>query len=105
MKIVSPLTKKPAPPIILGPLDYRIFCTELIELDSLLVKSGLEDDFLRKSLEDKAQLEALLKADSTTDIPQHILARPRNIERLSLAFRTTILGTLQNESYRRFSFF
>lgn len=46
----SPLS--PALPIIVGNHDYRQFRDELLDLDQLLIQSGLEERFVQKSVED-----------------------------------------------------
>ena len=61
--------------------------------------------FLVKSLEEKERVEIQLKENPEAKIDKNILNRPSDINKLAVAFRTTILGTLMDESYRRLSFF
>lgn len=86
MNITFQLKMKPEIPTVYGPLDYRIFRSELREIDRLLISSGVEEAFLLKTIE---------KTCNTNQ---------SNIQRLSMALRCTILATLLNESYRNLAF-
>jgi len=86
MNIVSKRPPKPTFPAVSGPLDYRIFRDQLVEIDRQLIESGIEDQFLEKK-----------RAVSPADVPQ------TNTD-LIIAFRCVILLTLLNESYRRLAF-
>lgn len=105
MNIALQLIIKPAIPTIFGPIDYRIFYAQLEEIDSLLITSGIEEEFLVKSLEEKELSKKQIRDNPEAKIDEHVLNRPSNINRLCIAFRTTILGTLIDERYRRLSFF
>lgn len=86
MNIPFQLRIKPQIPTVYGPLDYRIFRSELCEIDNILTNSGVEDAFLLKTIENASG------------------SGKRNFQRLSMALRSTILGTLLNESYRDLAF-
>lgn len=86
MNITFQLKIKPQIPTVSGPLDYRIFRSQLVEIDKLLTQSGVEDGFLLNTIAENGE------------------SRTRNIQRLSMALRSTILGTLLNESYRDLAF-
>ncbi len=104
MNIVFQLKIKPIIPTIYGPIDFRIFCSQLEEINSLLIESGIEQEFLVQSLKEK-EFALEEKAQNSVDRKyEFALNRPSNINKLSIAFRTNILNTLLNESYRDFSF-
>lgn len=87
MNIISQLKMKPVIPTVYGPLDYRIFRAQLIEIDRQLTESGLEHRFIQKTLETSPDVRT-----------------PQNANRLVTALRTTILQTLIEESFRKLSF-
>lgn len=100
MKIVSQLRMKPEIPTIYGPQDYRVFRSQLQEIDSLLCKSGIEEQFLLETIEKDTLVRSQYNALKSNN--QSI--RPCNINKLSIALRTNILASLLCESYRSLSF-
>ncbi len=49
MNITFQLKIKQEIPSVYGPLDYRIFRSQLKEIDKILTVSGIEEDFLLKT--------------------------------------------------------
>ncbi len=86
MNITYQLRIKQEIPSFYGPLDYRIFRSQLKEIDKILTESDIEEHFLLKTIEENDDLSG------------------RTIPRLSIALRSTILATLLNESYRDLAF-
>jgi len=83
MNISYQLTMKQEIPTVYGPLDYRIFRDQLVEIDHLLTASGSEERFIRRTIERGVQL---------------------NPKDLTHALRTVILLALVNESFRKLAF-
>lgn len=104
MNIVQQLRMKPEIPTIYGPLDFRIFRDQLKEIDSLLLKSGIENDFLVTSLKEKEKYLKHLKETPNLPTDHPALNRPNNLQKLSIAFRVNIINRLLNESYRDLAF-
>ena len=95
---------KPTIPTIYGPLDFRIFCEQLENIDRILVESGIEHNFLRQSLQEKERAIEEIKKNGKDLKYQFVINRPSDVNKLSIAFRTNILSSLLNESYRALSF-
>jgi len=104
MNINIQLKIKPTIPTVYGPIDYRIFREQLENIDRLLIESGIEKEFLIQSLKEKEQSLAEIEQNCADREYEFALTRPSNINKLSIAFRTNILSSLLNESYRNLSF-
>ena len=104
MNINFQLKIKPIIPTIYGPLDFRIFCEQLENIDRLLVESGVENEFLTQSLKEKELATQEAINNSGEKKYNFALNRPSDINKLSIAFRTNIVSSLLNESYRDLSF-
>ncbi|MCP4992078.1 MAG: hypothetical protein GY928_40335, partial [Colwellia sp.] len=104
MNINSQLKIKPIIPTTYGPIDYRIFCEQLENIDRLLIESGVEIEFLAQSLKEKEF--AIIESTNNSGDKKYefALKRPSDINKLSIALRTNIVSSLLNESYRDLSF-
>jgi IS5 family transposase len=91
------LAFRPAVRTVIGNVDYTRFEGELKRIDELLTLSGVERDFVERSVR---QYEALAAADGVKVRDGHI----RQCEKQSMvALRSMILLSLLGESYRAMS--
>lgn len=90
-----PQELRPQLPTIVGNVDYLSLRRRLEEIDSLLHESGLEGDFLQRSLE-HWRIEEGAREPTAREQLNHQ-------ERSRRALRCTILRTLLQEDYRGFS--
>ena len=86
---------RPRLPIIVGNVDYRTLRERLEQIDSLLRLSGLERDFVQRSVE--RWRKASKRKEPTTDEQTNYQERSRR------ALRCNFLRTLLQEDYRGFS--
>ena len=92
--IPFPQELRPQLPTIVGNVDYTSLRERLEQIDALLRESGVEEEFVRRSL-DRWVVEG---ARTPTAREQHKFQ-----QRSRRALRCTILRTLLQEGYRRFS--
>jgi hypothetical protein len=85
---------RPRLPTIMGNVDYQTLRLRLEQIDSLLEKSGLEKEFVERSLRQWLQPA---EPEPTVRQQQHFQLRSRR------ALRCTVLRTLIQEDYRGFS--
>lgn len=81
---------RPAIPTVYGPLDYRVFRDQLLEIDRLLLQGGLEKRFVSA-------------VDSTLPEGSDPLWRSKKARESSLALRCNIARKITGETYRRFA--
>ncbi len=84
MNIVFQQALRPEIPTVYGPIEYRRFREQLIEIDRLLVESSVEDSFLAETIE--------YDENRCDELP-----------RFRTALRTNILRSLLNKSCRNLS--
>jgi hypothetical protein len=89
-----PQELRPSLPTIVGNVDYSSLRRQLEEIDSLLRQSGLEADFVQRSLE---HWQVFRTRPATAGEQVRFQQRSRR------ALRCTILRTLLREDYRGFS--
>lgn len=92
--IPFPTELRPRLPTIVGNVDYLTVQQRLVEIDSLLLHSGIEDQFINASLQAWVQKA---KRPPSARQQQKFQARSRR------ALRCNLLRTLLQEEYRPFS--
>lgn len=104
MNINYQLKLRPTIPTIYGPLDYRIFHSQLEEMDFLLQESGLEDKFIVDSINRDNKIRECIKNDSSAKNISGVQLRSANVNKIFTALRVNILNSLLNESCRDLAF-
>ena len=90
IKIHEQLALRPELPVIIGNIDYKNFKELLIEIDELLIKSGIEENFVE---------EQLVKRNKFFGVEN----QERFQKRCRVALRCNIVRWLTEKEYRPFS--
>lgn len=97
-KIPLQLDLSPEVPNVYGTLDYREFRDTLVKIDSILVKSGFEDELISEALD-----QYLVKNELNPSKFYNSKQAAFHYKKLKHALRCNIAHHLTGESYRLFS--
>lgn len=90
----EPIPLRPTLPTVLGNVDYQLFRSQLEQIDRMLVRTGLEDQFVE---------QALGRWWPQQEEPPSAKGQVRFQQQARLALRCNIARMLLNESFRDFS--